>query len=314
MKRRIRVAVVFGGPSPEHDVSIMSARSVTSSLDLSRYVVTPLKLPRATNASVLSSLARRLRTVDVVFPLGHGTFMEDGRLQSWLDAIGKPYVGSGMLASALAMDKHASKRLFHEAGLPTIPYIALKKIPQRISQTNFPLKFPVFVKPSNGGSSIGITKVGEWLGLTAAVRRALRYDNTALIEQAVPRARELEIAIIGNDRPRAGVVGEIIPAGEYYDYQSKYADQRTRLIIPAPLDVPLARRMQAAALAAFQTLGCRGYARIDFLMPRGSARFVVSEINTIPGFTASSMFPKLWAASGISYLQLLDRLITLAVP
>lgn len=313
MKKRIRVAVVFGGPSPEHDVSIMSARSVTSSLDLARYVVTPLKLPRATSVSVLSSLARRLRDADVIFPIGHGTFMEDGRLQSWLDILGKPYVGSGMLASALAMDKYASKRLFREPGLPTTPYIAVHKNSARISHNHFPLKFPVFIKPSNGGSSIGITKVGEWSGLAAAVRRALRYDDTALIEQAVPRARELEVAVLGNERPRASAVGEIIPVGEYYDYKSKYSDDRTRLIIPAPLDVLLARRIREAALQAFRALGCRGYARVDFLMPRGTKRFVLSEINTIPGFTKTSMFPKLWAASGLTYPRLLDELIRLSL-
>lgn len=303
--KRMCVAIVYGGPSPEHEVSIMSARSVARALDPRRYRVLMIKIPRSRLA-----LPRSVRQADVIFPLGHGLFMEDGRLQAMLDALGRPYVGSGLLASALAMDKHVSKSLFASAGLPIVKYVAMRRNDEPTAARR--LRLPVFVKPSNGGSSIGMTKVGEWRSLPAALRLAWRYDDVALVEAAVPNAREIEIAVIGNENPRASVPGEIIPAGEYYDYRAKYFDKKTRLIIPAPLPATLRRRMTTAAIRAYQSLGCRGFARVDFLLARKTGKFVVSEINTIPGFTATSMFPKLWEASGLPYSKLLDRLIALA--
>jgi D-alanine-D-alanine ligase len=347
MNRKLRVGVILGGRSGEHQVSLASARSVMAALDPDKYEVVPLGItqdgrwllngdPLArlldggngadTTASdvtgrelVPGASGRAFPPLDVIFPVLHGPFGEDGTIQGLLEIAGIPYVGSGVLASALGMDKLAAKEAFAAQNLPQTPYVGLKRKdweadPEAaIARIEGHLPYPLFVKPANLGSSIGINKAHDRAGLCAALAEAARYDRKLLVEQAVPRAREIECSVLGNDDPIASVPGEVVPDREFYDYAAKYLDGDSQLLIPAPISAAVAARVRELAVRAFLALDCSGLARVDFLLDGGTEQVFLNEINTMPGFTAISMYPKLWEASGIPYPELVDRLIDLAL-
>jgi D-alanine-D-alanine ligase len=345
------VALVFGGRSAEHEVSVVSAHSVLGALDPERFEVLPIgidkggrwhlmpalpersegrELPAVQDeAGSIVSMAREpgdpalvgedgTRTdIDVVFPLLHGPFGEDGTIQGMLELAGVPYVGAGVLASAVGMDKAVQRVLFTATGLPVIPHEVVherdwEEDREGVEARAAALGLPLFVKPATLGSSVGISKVKRLDELPAAVEEALSFARKALIEKAMEGAREIECAVLGNDDPVASVLGEIIPSGEWYDYRAKYLDDGTRLEIPAQVPAEVEEEMQRLAVAAFQAIDCAGMARVDFFY-RDSGVVIVNEINTIPGFTEVSMYPKLWEASGVSYAELVERLVDLAL-
>jgi D-alanine-D-alanine ligase len=350
--RRIRVAVLFGGQSQEHAVSLASATSVMRALDPAKYDVVPVGITREgrwlaagdpmrqlrggspESESVEESMAlatqaapgsnsvevagHALGTVDVVFPVLHGPFGEDGTIQGMLELAGIPYVGSGVLGSALGMDKIAMKAVFESYGLPVGPYIAVsrhewERAPAAVQgRAEMALTYPMFAKPANMGSSVGISKIHGPEEFARAVNRAARFDRRILIEQGL-EGREIECSVLGNDEPRASVCGEIRPRREFYDFRAKYLDDSSDLIIPADLPPDVSERVRAFAVAAFQAVDAAGLARVDFFVRRGDNAVFLNEINTIPGFTAISMYPKLWEASGLSYPALVARLIELAL-
>ena len=361
MARKLRVGILFGGRSGEHEVSLRSAASIIAALDRDKYEVVPIgitregrwltadasqkllageyqPLPRAdaagaavqTEAAVLAhGLPMVLapdptqqqagnRAVDVIFPVLHGTFGEDGTVQGLLELAGVPYVGAGVLGSAAGMDKEVMKRLFRDHGLPVVPWLVFLRgeilaRPRRVmSAVEKKFRYPVFVKPANLGSSVGITKAHHRRELRAALELAVQFDRKVLVERGVD-ARELECSVLGNDAPQASVPGEIIPVNEFYDYAAKYLDEGSKLVIPARITPVQARRVRGLALAAFRAVDCVGMARVDLFLERRSGKIYVNEINTIPGFTSISMFPKLWEASGLPYPKLIDRLIQLAL-
>lgn len=356
MKKKQRIGILFGGRSGEHEVSLLSAASILKAIDKKKYDVLPIGITKqgqwlaADEArSLLAGEANRTKplqlsagadlvhqsgnlgqTVDVVFPVLHGTFGEDGTIQGLFELADIAYVGSGVLGSAAGMDKDVMKKLFAAAGLPQTPYLALtraewKSDPKRCTrQIEKSLQYPIFVKPANLGSSVGISKVHDRSELAAAMDLAAGFDRKLVIEQGVGgpgvKPRELEVAVLGNDSPEASVVGEIVPNKEFYDYESKYADSPedpSVPIIPAKLTVAESKQIRTMAVAAFRACDCSGLARVDFLMEPArkgrKARIYLNEINTMPGFTSISMYPKLWEASGLPYKQLIDRLIMLAV-
>ncbi|MGH7406284.1 MAG: D-alanine--D-alanine ligase family protein, partial [Candidatus Methylomirabilales bacterium] len=257
-------------------------------------------------------------SIDVAFPVLHGTYGEDGTVQGLLELLGVPYVGCGVMASALGMDKVATKAAFQQAGLPVVPYRVLTARSWRedpaavLSLLEQTFVYPIFVKPSNLGSSVGVSRATHRVSLDQAIAEAFRYDRKILVEQGLD-CREIECGILGNDAPEASVVGEIVPKRLWYDYRAKYEPGMSEVRIPAPLPPPLARDVQAQAIRAYQAIDCAGMARVDFFLERASAQLYVNEINTIPGFTATSVYPKLWEASGLSYPDLVDRLIQLAL-
>ncbi len=356
MATRVRVGVMYGGRSGEHEVSLRSAASIIRALDPERYEVIPiaiakdgrwltgpesLRLLESAQASLapvvehgtevmlpadpshhaLVPLApmpegRRVATaIDVVFPVLHGTYGEDGTMQGLLELADLPYVGAGVLASAVGMDKAVMRSVFRDAGLPLCRWLVTRvgqeepaALARRVGDT---LGYPCFVKPANMGSSVGVTKVAAPAGLAAAVAEAGAYDPKVVIEEAIT-GRELECAVLGNDAPEASCVGELIPSREFYDYADKYVDQGARIVIPAALPPDVADRVRQLAVAAFQAVDGSGLARVDFFLERPSGRVLLNEINTMPGFTSISMYPKLWEASGLAYPALLDRLIALA--
>jgi len=337
MEKKLRVAVLFGGRSGEHEVSIRSAAAVIAALDKSKYEVTPVAitkqgrwLPPAESALLLPSPVQEGTSTDaavtlshepgsgskigVVFPVLHGTFGEDGTVQGFLELADVAYVGSGVLGSAAAMDKDVMKRLFRERGLPTVDHLALRRGERREKAHEIEQRFgyPVFVKPANLGSSVGVSKARNRRELEAALDLAARYDHKILAEPAVD-GREIECSVLGNDAPEASLPGEIVPAREFYDYEAKYRDEDSKLLIPAPLSPEQTAEVQRLAVAAFQAVEASGLARVDFFLERASGRVLVNEVNTMPGFTSISMYPKLWEASGLPYAQLVDRLIGLAL-
>ncbi|MBN1640571.1 MAG: D-alanine--D-alanine ligase [Anaerolineae bacterium] len=263
-------------------------------------------------------VAVRLAELEVVFPVLHGTYGEDGTVQGLLELAGVPYVGCGVLASALAMDKAAANAVFRAHGLPVLPDIVVTRKAWRaapvdvVAQVEAALTYPVFVKPANMGSSVGITKVHARDELPGALDLAARYDRKLLVQQGI-QPREIEVSVLGNDAPIASVPGEVVPSREFYDYRAKYIDDDSELLIPAPLDAALTERVREMAIAAYKALDCAGMARADFLLDKVSGELWINELNTIPGFTQISMYPKLWAATGISYGELIDRLIELAI-
>lgn len=349
---KLRVGVVFGGRSGEHEVSLVSASSVIRALDKSKYDVVPIgiteegrwlssdnavqllkdkqgleRLPERflapePNRRALVSLdgvGEESTRLDVVFPVIHGTYGEDGTLQGLLELANIPYVGPGVLGSALGMDKIVQKQLFNEAGLPIVKYIwflsseCRENAKKVITATEKKIRYPLFIKPANTGSSVGITKAHNREELHAAIETASGYDRKVIIEQGVAGVREIECAVLGNDNPEASVLGEIIPSNEFYDYDAKYVDGKSRAVIPAKLPRSVVNRVRKLAIEAFRVLDCAGMSRVDFFVTKKSNKIFLNEINTIPGFTSISMYPKLWEASGISYSQLLDRLIQLAI-
>ena len=382
---KLRVGVLFGGRSGEHEVSLLSAASVVNAIDKTKYEVVPIGItkdgrwltagdaerllsgqhheekhlragdPDATpGAAVLASgeavvvppepvhrgtstltpfqtdanaLTRRASdraiNVDVIFPVLHGTFGEDGTIQGLLELADIPYVGAGVLGSAAGMDKDIMKALFRAGGLPIVKHVTIlrgdwdadpNKAEKRVDRE---LKYPVFVKPANLGSSVGISKARTKKELGPAIYEAAKFDRKIVIEQGVggakKKAREIECSVLGNDRPQASVPGEIVPVKEFYDYSAKYLDEGSELIIPAKLTKAEAKKVQDVAIRAFQAVDCSGLARVDFLMDPKTRKLYVNEINTMPGFTAISMYPKLWGASGLAYPDLIDRLIQLGI-
>jgi D-alanine-D-alanine ligase len=338
---RTRVVVLFGGKSVEREVSRISARTIAGALDPTRYDVVPVAvgedgrfLPAIESARLLAAgpVPERFRRgdqgtgalvpaeiapgrADVVFPIIHGTSGEDGVLQGFLETLGVPYVGAGVTGSAVGMDKSVFKALMRDAGIPT-PRAAIADGPGDAERARKELELsglglPVFVKPSNGGSSVGVTKVKRWEDLRAAVEAALAYDERVLVEEGID-GRELECAVLGNDTPKATVPGEIVPGHEFYDYDDKYRDDKAQLLVPAPVTPSVAEEAKAMAVRVFRACRLSGMARVDFFLERGKGRLLVNEVNTLPGFTAISMYPKLWEASGLALPALLDELIRLA--
>jgi D-alanine-D-alanine ligase len=364
--KKLRVGVIYGGRSGEHEVSIASAASVFANLDPSRYDAVAIRIEKdgrwtlPARPPILLSAGDVLRAresgpaaaepeahvmarpggdtlitidrsaapqaavtglaLDVVFPVLHGPYGEDGAVQGLLELANVPYVGAGVLASAVGMDKAAMKLVFAAKGLPLCDYeVVLKRDWQRderavMQRVVGKLGFPVFVKPANLGSSVGISKAKHAAELRAAMHLAAEYDRKVVVEAAVPDAREIECAVLGNDEPEASVPGEIIPSREFYDYEAKYVDgDASKLLIPAPLSEAQTAEVRSLAIVAFTALDCAGMARVDFLLSRSTGMLYVNELNTIPGFTTISMFSKMWEASGVAYPQLIDRLIALAV-
>ena len=314
--KKIRVGVIFGGRSGEHEVSLRSAESILNAIDRQKYEVVPITISHEGRWEPFTLSADPLaeRGVDVVFPIVHGTYGEDGTVQGLFELANIPYVGAGVLGSAVGMDKDVMKRLLRNAGLPIVDYWTLRKrdLDSFLKTHIGALPYPVFVKPANLGSSVGITKVHAAEELPAALQTAAEYDQKIVVEQGVD-AREIELSVLGNDDPVASLPGEIIPSHEFYDYNAKYVDEDSRLLIPAPLSEIQKNDARRLAIEAFKTLECSGMARVDLFLEKPTGKFYVNEINTLPGFTSISMYPKLWEASGIPYPELIDRLITLAI-
>ena len=382
--KKLRVGILFGGRSGEHEVSLLSAASVLKAIDREKYDVVPIGItkegrwltaadaenlltgklvleprhlragdpqntpaaavlaqgesvvvppepvhresgliPFQTDAALLRRASDRAINVDVIFPVLHGTFGEDGTIQGLLELADIPYVGAGVLGSAAGMDKDIMKSLFIAAGLPIVKHFTIlrsaweqdsTKVEKLVAGT---LKFPVFVKPANLGSSVGISKAHNRKELAPAIEEAAKFDRKIVIEQGVGgkkgKAREIECSVLGNDEPVASIPGEIIPGKEFYDYTAKYLDEGSQLIIPAKLSKVEMKKVQDLAVSAFQAVDCSGLARVDFLMDPKTRKIYLNEINTMPGFTSISMYPKLWAASGLEYADLIDRLIQLGI-
>jgi D-alanine-D-alanine ligase len=375
MTKKLRVGILFGGRSGEHEVSLLSAASILKAIDRKKFDVVPIGITKeghwlsAGDAHNLlegdsNEVARRFRAgdpeatpgakllhegiptllvpepgagealatfdaagpgmLDVVFPVLHGTFGEDGTIQGLFELAGIAYVGSGVLGSSAGMDKDVMKRLFAQAGLPIVKHVTLlrsdwEKSPRKaIAQVEGSLKYPVFVKPANLGSSVGISKAHDRKELGPALDLAAKYDRKLIVEQGVGgktgKARELEVGVLGNDDPKASVVGEIIPGKEFYDYEAKYLSEGSVPVIPAKLTRAETKQIRDMAVAAFRACDLSGLARVDFLMePDGKRRIFLNEVNTLPGFTQISMYPKLWAATGIPYRGLITRLVELAL-
>ncbi len=372
--RRLRIGVIYGGRSGEHEVSLASAAAVFANLDRGRYDPVPIRISRdgrwsvADRAPAEESAAkvigqtraarRALRdgrevhpiahpgdetlmvvgraadpparerddgqtlagtmTLDVIFPIVHGPFGEDGTLQGLLELADIPYVGAGVVGAATGMDKAVMKALFAAAGLPIVKHETVLRRAWRkdrgeiLAELTARLDYPLFVKPANLGSSLGISRAADEASLAAGIDEAAAYDRKIIVEEGVSPCREIECAVLGNDEPEASVPGEIVPAGDFYDYEAKYLDDRSRAIVPADLAPREAERISGYAVAAFRAIDCAGMARVDFLLDH-AGRIFLNEINTHPGFTTISMFAKLWEASGVGYPALLDRLIELAM-
>jgi D-alanine-D-alanine ligase len=348
--KRLRVGVLFGGRSGEHEVSLASATSVIRALDPEKYEAVPIgiskdgrwlvgtgavkmlpevlksgervSLPPDPTSAALVPLAQGSGhptvSIDVVFPVLHGTFGEDGTVQGLLELAGLPYVGAGVLASAVGMDKDVQKRLFKEARLPIVPFLAFARTEWEknraavLAQIKKTFKYPIFVKPATLGSSVGMTRVKSVGDLPAAMDVAGEFGLKIIVERGV-NAREIEVSVLGNDELRASIPGEIVPHREYYDYQAKYLEGGTQLVIPAALTKKQVATFQAYAVRAFRAIDGTGMARCDFFLDRRNGKIYVNELNTIPGFTSISMYPKLWEASGLPYPKLIDRLIELAL-
>lgn len=341
MTQRLRLGLVFGGRSGEHEVSVVSARSVAAALSGERYEVLPMAIDRsgrwadpATATEVLAAGAARADKVpsftgvcrldprllsgeiDVVIPVLHGPYGEDGTIQGLCEMLDLPYVGCDVAASALCMDKVRTKRLFKEAGLPTPRFAALterewREAPAACRRRCLALPRPLFVKPSRLGSSVGISKVKLERELDGALETALQYDDVAIVEEGIV-GREIEVAVLGGSPPLASLPGEIVPGHEFYDYADKYLDDACQLLAPAPLPSDRVAEAQRLAVQAFECLGCEGMARVDFFLDRRDHRLLLNELNTIPGFTSISMYPRLLDLSGVPYSELLDRLIDVA--
>ncbi len=363
MNKKIRVGLIFGGKSGEHEISLASANSVARAINREKYDVTLIgitkqgrwlagertldQLVAASPSSLLSSgdrgaappttattsakdlvphtggdltIATPLSAIDVAFPLLHGPFGEDGTVQGLLELAEIPYVGAGVAASAVGMDKALMKAVFGAHGLPQVDWMVVlrreweSQPEETIRRIEAAFGYPCFVKPANLGSSVGITKAHNWDELAQALATAAQYDRRLIAERAAENAREIECSVLGNDEPIASLPGEILPKREFYDYDAKYAnDSGTDLVVPADLSPEVTRQIQELSVRAFRAVDACGMARVDFFLERATHRVLLSEINTIPGFTAVSMYPKMWEASGLPYADLIDRLIQLAL-
>lgn len=354
--KKIRVGIIFGGRSGEHEVSFCSASSIIKAINKDKYAVVPIGITKEgrwispqdselalqsgkiegkntvilLNDSFSKSLvcidnnqkldkSSALEKLDVIFPVLHGPYGEDGTVQGLLELANIPYVGAGVAASAISMDKDFMRMVFQQKGLPILKWMTIKRKEWQenkekiLSLVQNGFEYPLFVKPANLGSSVGITKVHKKEELEKAIDLASSYDRKILIERGLEEVREIECGVLGNDEPRASVVGEVKPAGEFYDYDSKYTEEGTQLIIPADLPDRVSQEIQRIALSAFKAVDAAGMARVDFFVSKKENKIYLNEINTIPGFTSSSMYPRLWEASGISYPELIDRLIQLAL-
>ena len=342
--KKLRVGIIFGGRSGEHEVSVTSASSIFKHIDRSKYEPVPIRIekdgswsfprqePTASNVAEAIAQARTAQhdaaatsdpalgalKLDVVFPVLHGPYGEDGTVQGLLEMAGLAYVGNGVLASAAGMDKSIMKVLFAGRGLPVCRSESFVRgewerdrgaMLQRLGG----LGLPLFVKPANLGSSVGISKVKTQAELVPAIELALEFDRKVIVEAAVPRAREIECAVLGNDNPQTSVAGEILPSREFYDYEAKYLDEGSRTVIPADLPQATIAKVQALAIEAFRAIDGAGLARVDFLMDGETGAIYLNEINTLPGFTNISMYSKMWDASGVAYSTLVDRLIQLGL-
>ena len=355
--KRLRVGVLFGGRSTEHEVSILSAQSIIAAMDPQRFEAVPLYIDKEgrwltgdTLKRLVSNAAAReyvylppdptqhslvpayngalspsggsqgggIPALDVVFPVFHGLNGEDGTIQGVLELANLPYVGAGVLGSALGLDKIYMKRAFAAAGLPVVDYLPTTRRQYErdpdafIALVEERIGYPCFTKFANSGSSVGTTKAHNRAELVDGLRLASTFDRKLLVERAID-ARELEISVLGNDEPEASVVGEVVPAHEFYDYEAKYLDEGSRLLIPAPVDDAVAQEARGMAVRAFQAVDAAGMARVDFFLERATGRLLLNELNTIPGFTRISMYPKLWEASGLPYPKLIERLVELAI-
>ncbi|MGE5110351.1 MAG: D-alanine--D-alanine ligase [Acidobacteriaceae bacterium] len=373
--KKLRVGILFGGRSGEHEVSLLSAASVLNAIDKTRFDVVPIGItkegrwltdlhaeellkgesksaqhlragdPAATPGAAVLAKGESILVppepsahtgmvpfesdnaqpatgaidVDIIFPVLHGTFGEDGTIQGLLELADIAYVGSGVLGSSAGMDKDVMKRLFRDAGLPLVKHVTVlrsqweqepKKVKKLIESS---LKYPVFVKPANLGSSVGISKVHDGSELAAGMAEAAKFDRKIVVEQGVGgakrKAREIECAVLGNDKPKASVCGEIVPIKEFYDYEAKYIDEGSELVLPAKITKAQQKQVQEMAVKAFQACDCSGLARVDFLMDPVTGKIYINEVNTMPGFTSISMYPKLWEATGIPYPELITKLI-----
>ena len=311
---KLRVALIYGGRSGEHEISVRSAASVREALDRDKYHVSEYFIDQngKWHPGPLLPEPGANPDIDVVFPVLHGTFGEDGTVQGLLELAELPYVGAGVTASAVAMDKILTKRLCREAGLPVVDYLVLRRSCFDAQTITLPFDFPVFVKPVNLGSSVGISKVKSQSALAAALEEAARYDSTLIVERGIT-GREFECAVLGGSPATAATPCEIMPSQEFYSYEDKYILNTARIELPAQLRPEHESELRSIALAAFDTVGCEGMARVDFLLEDSTGHLFVNEINTIPGFTSISMYPKMWQYSGLPYPDLLDKLIALAL-
>ena len=354
--KKIKVGLIFGGRSGEHEVSFCSASSIIKAIDKDKYTVVPIGItkegrwisPQDSELALQSGRIEGKNTVillndpsgraliridnnqrldrgsaserlDLIFSVLHGPYGEDGTVQGLLELADIPYVGAGVAASAISMDKDLMKIIFKQRNLPILKWLTIKRKEWQkdkekiLSLIQNGFEYPLFVKPTNLGSSVGITKVHKKEELEKAIDLASSYDRKILIEEGLEEVREIECSVLGNDEPQASVVGEVRPAGEFYDYDSKYIDKETQLIVPADLPDGVSQEVQEIALRAFKAVDAAGMARVDFFISKKENKIYLSEINTIPGFTSVSMYPRLWEASGVSYPELIDRLIQLAL-
>lgn len=336
--KKIKVGVLFGGQSAEHEVSLVSAESVIKNLDPKKYQVIPIGVDKTgqwlsgNKAMSLLKAGKNFnlkksqallpepvnKNIDAIIPLIHGTFGEDGTLQGLLELAGVPYVGAGVLGSAVGMDKITQKQIYQAVGIPTPKFdyftaVEYKKYSHNILRRLKKLGLPIFVKPANAGSSVGISKVKQGINLKPAIKLALNFDRRVIVEQAVFQAMEIEVAVLGNNEPATSIPGQIEASNEFYDYDAKYVDGKSRIIIPAPIPNSVQKKVRQLATEAYKVLDLSGMARVDFLVAKKGWQIYLNEVNTIPGFTSISMYPKLWQASGLSYPKLLDKLIGLAL-
>lgn len=310
---KIRVAILYGGRSGEHEISLRSAESIIEGLDPSRYEVERIFITKdgRWEQRAISPDPSANPGIDVVFPVLHGTFGEDGTVQGLLELADLPYVGAGVLASSVSMDKDVMKRLMRERSLPVVNYVTLHGGECNLKAICDRLTFPMFVKPANLGSSVGISKAKTCEELKAAVDLASQYDRKILVEQGI-EGREFECSVMGNDKPMAAIPCEILPFKEFYDYEDKYLLGRSQTVLPADLTPSQTEEMRRLAVECYQAVECEGMARVDFLMDKAGEIFI-NEINTIPGFTSISMYPKMWEAAGLPFSKLIDRLLELAL-
>ena len=305
---------MYGGRSSEHEVSVRSARAVMDAMDASKYEIVEYFIDKQGkwNPRPILPEPGAQPGIDVVFPVLHGAFGEDGTVQGLLELAGLPYVGAGVLGSAVSMDKEMTKRVCAERMLPIVDYVTVTRENQDIAQACRALPFPMFVKPANLGSSVGISKAHDAAELRAAIALAAQYDRKVLVERAIS-GRELECSVLGNDAPMASLPCEIMPSREFYDYEDKYLLDSAQLVVPADLPPDTAAELRRLAVECYRAVECEGMGRVDFLLETATGKLYINEINTIPGFTSISMYPKMWEQGGISFPALIDRLIQLAL-